>query len=48
MSATRAPQGERGEINVCQIIRERYKEQARLIGFITCQGTVTIRRDYTL
>jgi erythromycin esterase-like protein len=38
--------GERGEINVGQLIRERYKEQAVLIGFSTYQGTVTAASDW--
>jgi erythromycin esterase-like protein len=38
--------GERGEINVGQLVRERYKEQAVLIGFSTYHGTVTAASDW--
>jgi erythromycin esterase-like protein len=38
--------GENGEINVGQLVRERYQEQAVLIGFSTYQGTVTAASDW--
>ena len=33
--------GERGELNVGQLVREHYGREARLIGFTTYRGTVT-------
>jgi erythromycin esterase-like protein len=38
--------GQRGEINVGQLARERYKEQAVLIGFTTYHGTVMAASDW--
>jgi erythromycin esterase-like protein len=38
--------GGRGEINVGQLVRERYKSQAVLIGFSTYAGTVTAASDW--
>jgi erythromycin esterase-like protein len=38
--------GEHGEINVGQLVRERYQGQAVLIGFTTYQGTVTAASDW--
>jgi erythromycin esterase-like protein len=38
--------GNRGEINVGQLVRERYKDQAVLIGFSTYGGTVTAASDW--
>lgn len=37
---------ERGELNVGQLVRERYGEQAFLIGFTTYQGTVTAASNW--
>ncbi|HEX2225878.1 MAG TPA: erythromycin esterase family protein [Candidatus Binatia bacterium] len=37
---------ERGEINVGQLVRERYKGQASLIGFSTYHGTVRAASDW--
>ncbi len=36
----------RGEVNVGQLVRERYKNEAFLIGFTTYQGTVTAATDW--
>ena len=36
----------RGEINVGQLVRERYKTEAVLIGFTTYSGTVTAATDW--
>ena len=36
----------RGEINVGQLARERYKDEAVLIGFTTYSGTVTAATDW--
>jgi erythromycin esterase-like protein len=38
--------GESGEINVGQLVRERYKDQAVLIGFSTYEGTVTAAAEW--
>ena len=38
--------GESGEINVGQLMRERYKDQAVLIGFSTYEGTVTAATEW--
>jgi erythromycin esterase-like protein len=38
--------GESGEINVGQLVRERYKDQAVLIGFSTYEGTVTAASEW--
>jgi erythromycin esterase-like protein len=37
---------DRGEINVGQLVRERYKNEAVLIGFSTYSGTVTAATDW--
>src|SRR5947209_13188778 len=37
---------ERGELNVGQLIRERFGEDSFLIGFTTFSGTVTAARDW--
>jgi erythromycin esterase-like protein len=37
---------DRGEINVGQLVRERYKNEAVLIGFTTYCGTVTAATDW--
>jgi erythromycin esterase-like protein len=37
---------DRGEINVGQLVRERYKNEAVLIGFSTYTGTVTAATDW--
>src|SRR5207237_9429558 len=38
--------GRRGELNVGQLVRETYGEQARLVGFTTYSGTVTAATDW--
>ncbi len=38
--------GERGELNVGQLVRERYGREAFLVGFSTYQGTVTAASDW--
>jgi erythromycin esterase-like protein/adenine/guanine phosphoribosyltransferase-like PRPP-binding protein len=38
--------GERGELNLGQLVRERHPEEAVLIGFSTYQGTVTAAHDW--
>jgi erythromycin esterase-like protein len=38
--------GEHGEWNVGQLVRQRYGDRARLIGFSTYQGTVTAASDW--
>jgi erythromycin esterase-like protein len=37
---------ERGELNVGQLVREKFGEDAFLIGFSTYDGTVTAARDW--
>ena len=38
--------GQRGELNVGQLIRERYGGEAVLVGFTMHQGTVTAASDW--
>jgi len=38
--------GERGELNVGQLVRERHGNNAVLIGFSTYTGTVTAASDW--
>jgi erythromycin esterase-like protein len=38
--------GERGELNVGQLLRERYGKDAKSIGFTTYDGTVTAASDW--
>lgn len=38
--------GQRGELNVGQLVRERYGEKAALVGFTTSMGTVTAASDW--
>jgi erythromycin esterase-like protein len=38
--------GARGEINVGQLVRERYPDQSMSIGFTTFEGTVTAASDW--
>src|SRR5262249_51458840 len=38
--------GERGELNVGQLLREQYGQQCRSIGFTTYDGTVTAASDW--
>jgi erythromycin esterase-like protein len=38
--------GEHGELNVGQLVRERFGSQSRLIGFTTHSGTVTAASDW--
>ena len=40
--------GEQGELNVGQLVRERYGDQAVLIGFSTYSGTVTAADDWDM
>jgi erythromycin esterase-like protein len=35
-----------GELNVGQLLRERHGEEALLVGFTTCEGTVTAADDW--
>jgi erythromycin esterase-like protein len=37
---------DRGELNVGQLVRERYRDDCRLIGFTTYAGTVTAASDW--
>jgi erythromycin esterase-like protein len=37
---------ERGELNVGQLMRERFEDEVRLIGFTTNHGTVTAASDW--
>lgn len=38
--------GQRGELNVGQLIRERFGDRAALVGFTTSMGTVTAASDW--
>jgi erythromycin esterase-like protein len=38
--------GEAGELNVGQLVRERHGDEALLVGFTTCSGTVTAAGDW--
>jgi erythromycin esterase-like protein len=38
--------GQRGELNIGQLVRERHGRHARLIGFTTHHGTVTAASDW--
>jgi erythromycin esterase-like protein len=38
--------GQRGEVNVGQLVRERYGHEALLVGFTTYAGTVTAASDW--
>ncbi|HLJ74867.1 MAG TPA: erythromycin esterase family protein, partial [Thermoanaerobaculia bacterium] len=38
--------GKQGELNVGQLVRERYGDEARLIGFTTHSGSVTAASDW--
>ncbi|HET8730756.1 MAG TPA: erythromycin esterase family protein [Moraxellaceae bacterium] len=38
--------GRRGELNIGQLVRERYDDAAFLVGFTTHEGTVTAARDW--
>ena len=38
--------GQRGELNVGQLVRERYGRDAMLVGFTTHHGTVTAASDW--
>jgi erythromycin esterase-like protein len=38
--------GERGELNLGQLVRERHGRDATLVGFTTSQGTVTAASDW--
>src|SRR3954463_3201333 len=38
--------GDQGELNVGQLVRERHGEQVLLVGFTTCEGTVTAADDW--
>lgn len=45
-NASATEMGQRGEINVGQLIRQRYGKQAVLVGFTTYQGTVTAASEW--
>jgi len=38
--------GDEGELNVGQLVRERHGDAALLVGFTTCEGTVTAADDW--
>ena len=38
--------GKRGEVNVGQLVRQKYGEDAVLVGFTTYEGTVTAAQDW--
>jgi erythromycin esterase-like protein len=38
--------GERGEVNIGQLVRERYGDEALLVGFTTHAGTVAAAREW--
>ncbi|HST08277.1 MAG TPA: erythromycin esterase family protein, partial [Gemmatimonadaceae bacterium] len=38
--------GKRGELNVGQLVRQKYADDAVLVGFTTYEGTVTAARDW--
>jgi erythromycin esterase-like protein len=38
--------GDRGEVNLGQLLRERYRSEVRSIGFTTYEGTVTASSDW--
>jgi erythromycin esterase-like protein len=38
--------GQRGEVNIGQLARERYKREAILVGFTTDHGTVTAASNW--
>jgi len=38
--------GQRGELNVGQLVREKYADDAMLVGFTTHHGTVTAASDW--
>jgi erythromycin esterase-like protein len=38
--------GERGELNIAQLLRERYGDEVLLVGFTTYSGTVTAASDW--
>jgi erythromycin esterase-like protein len=40
--------GERGEINIGQLVRERYGDDALLVGFTTHAGTVAAAREWDM
>jgi erythromycin esterase-like protein len=44
--ASATEMGQRGEINVGQLIRQRYGDRAVLVGFTTYQGTVTAASEW--
>jgi len=39
---------ERGELNVGQLVRERHRSEAVLVGFTTCSGTVTAASEWDM
>jgi hypothetical protein len=46
-SVTRATEmGRRGELNVAQLVRERWDGDTFLLGFTTARGTVTAASDW--
>lgn len=45
-NATATEMGQRGEINIGQLVRERYADKALHVGFSTSRGTVTAASDW--
>jgi erythromycin esterase-like protein len=45
-NAAATDMGARGEINLGQLVRQRYGRQALLVGFSTCRGRVTAASDW--
>jgi erythromycin esterase-like protein len=47
-NAAATAMGERGEINIGQLVRERHGSEALLVGFSTCRGLVTAASDWDM
>jgi erythromycin esterase-like protein len=47
-NAAATAMGERGELNLGQLVRERHGDNALLVGFSTCRGHVTAASDWDL
>jgi erythromycin esterase-like protein len=47
-NAAATAMGERGELNLGQLVRERHGENALLVGFSTCRGQVTAAGDWDM
>ena len=45
-NAAATEMGQRGEINIGQLVREHYGSEALLVGFTTCRGHVTAADDW--